>query len=146
MDGVVKVGGWEHRCCGPSIERDQVVDLHCLLLTGLEGQLRLADTHHHDAGDAPTGERSPGELAELEVVHNDGSTRPILRVPSGTALCGAGLEDEDDGHLEDPWTGEVVLAHDPELLVTVRVPRWRMLDPPLDLPVLSPVERDRPGR
>lgn len=38
MDVVVAVGGWEHQCCGPAIERDQLVDLGCLLTTGTGGR------------------------------------------------------------------------------------------------------------
>jgi hypothetical protein len=42
-------------------------------------------------------------------------------VPSGAAL--RGFDDEDDGHLEDPWTGEVISSESAEFLVTVRASR-----------------------
>ncbi|KEA65894.1 hypothetical protein [Mycobacterium tuberculosis] len=53
------------------------------------------------------------------MVPDDGAPQPVLRVPSGAAL--RGYDEGDDGHLEDPWTGEVVLAEGEEFLVTVRI-------------------------
>ncbi|WP_432483094.1 DUF6578 domain-containing protein [Kineococcus esterisolvens] len=130
MDVVVEVGGWEHECCGPSIERDEVVDFACVLLpgssTGSTAPPRLIETHHDLDTFQPT-HRIRGRVVDIEVVHDDGSARPILRVPSGAALCGYG---EDDDHLEDPWTGETVTSPARnDFLVTVREPGWRLLDP-----------------
>ncbi len=47
--------------------------------------------------------------------------QPVLRLPSGRAL--RGFDDHDDGHLEDPWTGEVIATGTEEFLVTVRTSR-----------------------
>jgi hypothetical protein len=127
VDVVVEVGDWEHECCGQAVERHQAVDFHCLLVREPGGGLRLVETHHHDAGDAPAGQRVQGRVSDLHVVEEDGSTRPILRVPGGSALCGT--DDADDGHLEDPWTGEVLTSRRHEFLVTVQVPGPLLLDP-----------------
>jgi len=125
VDVVVEVGGWEHECCGPAIERDQVVDFECIIFAEPDAQPRLVETHHDLDIVQPTV-RIQGRVVDLDVVHDDGSTRSILGVPSGGALRGFG---EDDGHLEDPWTGEVVAAgQGNEFLVTVRVSGWRLLD------------------
>lgn len=125
MDVVVEVGDWEHECCGGPIERDQVVDFTCLLITEPGAQPRLIETHYELEGARPV-ERIQGRVVDIEVVLAPGSTRSILRVPSGTALCGFG---EDDGHLEDPWTGEVVTSPRNDFLITVRMPGHRRLDP-----------------
>lgn len=125
MDVVVEVGDWEHECCGGAIERDQVVDFTCLLITEPGTQPRLIETHHDLEGARPV-DRVQGRVVDIEVVQDAESTRPILRVPSGTALCGF---DGDDGHLEDPWTGEIVTTARNDFLVTVRMPSWRQLDP-----------------
>jgi len=42
-------------------------------------------------------------------------------VPSGQALLG--FDDGDDGHLEDPWTGDVIASESRDFLVTVRMSR-----------------------
>jgi hypothetical protein len=127
VDVVVEVGGWEHECCGPAIERDQVVDFECLLLLEPGARPRLVETHHGPDVVAHPVERIQGRVVDLDAVHADGSTCPILRVPSGGALRGFG---EDDGHLEDPWTGEIVTAgQGNDFLVTVRMPGQRLLDP-----------------
>ena len=116
MDVVVEVGGWEHECCGEAIERNQLVDLQCVNYTGQDGVRRLAESHH--GLDLPVMERVRGRVVDLRVVLSDGAPQPVLRIPSGTALCG--VDETDDGHLEDPWTGEVVIAEGGEFLVTVR--------------------------
>ena len=113
----MEVGDWEHECCGPAIERDQAVDLGCLRVVGDDGRVRLVETHHDDA---PADERVQGRVTELQVVQAGGTTRSILRVPSGGALLG---DDRiDDGHLEDAWSGEPVPSDSHVFLVTVRVP------------------------
>ncbi|NAZ81885.1 hypothetical protein GTR02_08640 [Kineococcus sp. R8] len=125
MDVVVEFGDWEHECCGDAIERDQVVDVTCLLIAVPGTQPRLIETHH-EMEIGRRVERIHGRVVDLEVVLADGSTRPILRVPGGRALRGFG---GDDGHLEDPWTGEVVSSPREHFLVTVRVPARRLPDP-----------------
>ena len=111
------VGGWEHDCCGEAIERNQLVDLLCIGHTGQDGRMRLIETRH----DNPSGERVRGRVTEIQVVSDGGTTQPILRVPSGRAL--RGFDDGDDGHLEDPWTGDVITSESRNFLVTVRTPR-----------------------
>ena len=113
---VVEVGGWEHECCGEAIERNQLVDLQCVRYSARDGASRLAETHH--GLDLPVMERVRGRVVDLHTVPSDGAPRAVLRIPSGTALCG--VDEDDDGHLEDPWTGEVVEAEGAEFLVTVR--------------------------
>jgi hypothetical protein len=120
MDVVVAVGGWEHECCGQAIERDQLVDLRCIRDTGPDGHVRLIESHHGGL-DAAADERVQGRVSDLHLVQQGGTKRAVLRVPSGLAL--RGLDDADDGHLEDPWTGEVVPAARPLFLVTVRTSR-----------------------
>ena len=116
MDVVVEVGGWEHACCGEAIERDQVVDFRCIRFPRPDGSLQLIESHH-EVG-VPAVDRIRGRVAHLEVVQADGTAQPILRVPSGAAL--RGFDDDDDGHLEDPWTGDLVASGGEEFLVTVR--------------------------
>ncbi len=117
MDVVVEVGDWEHECCGEAIERNQLVDFQCIRSTGPDGQMRLVESHHGGLSVA-ADERIHGRVIEVQVVQEDGSAQPILRVPSGPAL--GGYDDGDDGHLEDPWTGEVITSGSREFLVTVR--------------------------
>ncbi|TKJ29741.1 hypothetical protein [Blastococcus sp. CCUG 61487] len=117
MDVIVEVGGWEHECCGDAIERNQLVDFRCIRYRGPDGRARLAESHH-DGLDVPAEERVSGRVADIHVVGGPGAARPVLRIPSGRAL--RGFDDVDDGHLEDPWTGEVIEGEDPAFLVTVR--------------------------
>ena len=117
MDVVVQVGGWEHECCGEAIERNQLIDLSCVRRTAKDGQSRLVWASH----DTPGEEQIQGWVTELHVMLDGGAAQPILRVPSGQALCG--FDDEDDGHLEGPWTGEVITSRTGQFLVTVRMGR-----------------------
>jgi hypothetical protein len=120
VDVVVEVGGWEHECCGEAIERNQLVDFRCIRYKGPGGRMRLTETHH-DGLDVPADERVRGRVTEIRVVHDAGVTQAILRVPSGQALLG--FDEDDDGHLEDPWTGDVITSGSFEFLVTVRTSR-----------------------
>lgn len=122
VDVVVEVGDWEHECCGPAYERGQVVDLTCMVVTTRDGTTSLVETRHELGVTWPV-EHVRGRVVDVEVVLEDGTPRSILRVPDGSALCGFS---EDDGHLEDPWTGEVVLRTRNEFRVTVRVPGSRV--------------------
>ncbi len=120
------VGGWEHECCGPSYERGQVVDVACVVVTTQDGTTSLVETRHEIGVIWPI-EHVRGRVVDVEVVHEDGTAQPVLRIPDGSALCGFG---EDDGHLEDPWTGEVVLGSHHDFRVTVRVPGNHAPGPP----------------
>jgi hypothetical protein len=117
VDVVVEVGGWEHQCCGEAIERNQVVAFGCLRDTGPDGEARLIETHHHV--DAEVSVR--GRVTEILLVRDGGPPQPILRIPSGQAM--RGFDTADDGHLEDPWTGNVITPDIREFLVTVRTSR-----------------------
>lgn len=121
VDVVVEVGEWEHLCCGEAIERNQLVDLQCIRYTRPDGRVRLVETHHGGL-DVHAAARVQGPVRWIEVVHDGGTTQPILRVPSGEAL--RGFDRDDDGHLEDPWTGEVTSSDSRDFLVTVRTPGW----------------------
>jgi hypothetical protein len=117
VDVVVEVGDWEHECCGEAVERNQLVDLACIRYEGPDGRTRLAESHHGGL-DVAAAERVRGRVIDLHVVRENGTAQAILRVPSGRAL--RGFDDGDDGHLEDPWTGDVVASESRAFLVTVR--------------------------
>ncbi|WP_432542246.1 DUF6578 domain-containing protein [Kineococcus sp. SYSU DK002] len=110
----VEVGGWEHECCGPTVERDDVVTFDCNSHMDSEGQVRLIESHH----DLKTSRRVHGRVVDVRVVEPAGTSRPVLRLPSGRAL--RGCDPEDDGHLEDPWTGEVVAAGSTDFPVVIQ--------------------------
>ncbi len=113
---MVEVGGWEHECCGPSIERDQLVDLGCLRVTRPDGEVHLSETHHHLEPEL----RVRGRVRDIQVARLGRPAQPVLRLPSGTAL--RGFDTEDDGHLEAPWTGELH-AHGDDFFVIVDTSR-----------------------
>jgi hypothetical protein len=114
---VVEVGDWEHECCGPAYERDSVVELTCLVVSGqAEPPTRYVESHH-DLTARPTTARVRGRVADICIEHVDGSTELIERLPSGRAL--RGLDEDDDGHLEHPWTGEPVTNSSNRFFVTV---------------------------
>lgn len=117
MDVVVEVGDWEHECCGEAIERNQLVNFQCVRYTGPDGRTRLAESHHGGL-DVQSDARVQGRVMWIALVREDGTTQPILRVPSGEAL--RGFDRDDDGHLEDPWTGDVITSESRDFLVTVR--------------------------
>jgi hypothetical protein len=116
VEVVVEVGGWEHECCGEAVERNQLVDLPCIRYQGPDGQLHLVESHHEV--DVPADQRVRGRVTEVQVVGDGGFARPVLRVPSGRAL--RGFDPDDDGHLEDPWTGDVISSEAEEFLVTIQ--------------------------
>ncbi|MEJ5944193.1 hypothetical protein WDZ17_02655 [Pseudokineococcus basanitobsidens] len=113
MDVVVEIGGWEHECCGPSLERAQLVDLGCLRRTAPDGEVHLVETHHHREPDVHVR----GRVRDVMVLRPGRPAQQVLRLPGGEAL--RGFDAEDDGHLETPWTGEV-LPRGEDFLVVVR--------------------------
>ena len=114
MKVTVEIGDWEHECCGGAIERIDIVDLGCSRFQDAGGQVRLIETHH----DSRTETHIRGRVVDIPVLAHGGSTTPILRLPSGAAL--RGFEDEDDGHLESPWTGELVEEESNHFLIVVK--------------------------
>lgn len=115
MRVAVEVGGWEHECCGPAYERDALVELTCLAVVGPAGVPRYAETHHdRGARDTVTVR---GRIADLEILHGDGTSDPISRLPGGSAL--RGHDDEDDGHLESASNGQPVVNDSGRFLLTV---------------------------
>jgi hypothetical protein len=115
----VEVGDWEHECCGAAIERNDVVDLDCIRYTDPDGRVHLVETHHDL--DVQPRERVGGRVVDIHLVEEGGATRTLLRIPSGQALTG--WDDSDDGHLEDPWTGQVIASQSRDFLVTVQTTR-----------------------
>jgi len=115
VDVVVHLSGWEHSCCGDAVERDQLVEWGCLRTgpASTGGAAALTRTHHHLEPEVDVR----GRVVDLLVVRPDGDAEPVHRVPGGRAL--RGLDPDDDGHLEQPWTG-VELPRGEEFLVVVR--------------------------
>jgi len=101
---VVRLGGWEHECCGEAIEVNQIVDFGCLVRRRASGEEHYVETHHDDEPDA----RFRGRVIDISVVDIHGARRSVARVPSGSAL--RGFDPKDDGHLEEPYTGQLVDA------------------------------------
>ncbi len=114
---VVEVGDWEHECCGPTYERDTVIDLLCLEVPATEtSSTRYVETHH----DLTTRHRTvsvKGRVSDIVIRHPDGTVEAIERLPSGRSL--RGFEDHDDGHLEQPRTGQPVTRDSDRYLLTV---------------------------
>lgn len=82
--------------------------------------MRLIESHHGGL-DVRAGERVRGRVTGIQVMQDGGAARSVLRVPSGAAL--RGFDEDDDGHLEDPWTGDVIASESNEFLVNVRTSR-----------------------
>ncbi|WP_432573598.1 hypothetical protein [Kineococcus sp. SYSU DK005] len=57
-------------------------------------------------------------MLDIHLMEEGKPTRALLRIPSGQALTG--WDDDDDGHLEDPWTGEVITSTSRTFLITVQ--------------------------
>ena len=115
VETVVEVGGWEHECCGPSFEREAVVQLDCLVIPGSDRD-RLVETHH----DLETSHQLvtvQGRVVDIAIQHPDGSVEQLRRLPSGRAL--RGFDEVDDGHLERAWTGEPVVTDSDEFILTI---------------------------
>lgn len=107
---IVRVGGWEHECCGGPVERGDVVDWTCFRDDG--GTLR--ETHHGDEDDTV---RVRGAVTHIELVLADHDVKTVERIPSGRAL--RGFDEHDDGHVQTA-DGTVVAAEDAVwFLVTV---------------------------
>ncbi len=106
MKTVVEVVGWEHECCGPAYERDAVVELTYVCLSEDENvPARAVETHHDMYGEGLVALR--GRVVNIVIQHPDGSKEQDERLPGGRAL--GGMDEHDDGHLEQPWTSEPVL-------------------------------------
>jgi hypothetical protein len=117
MQTVVEVGEWEHECCGPSYERDTVVELTCFVVVGPEpAPTRYVESHHGLTTQHDTIQIR-GRVVALAIQHADGSTEEIERLPSGRALCG--FDDHDDGQLEQPFTDVPVISDSARFLVTM---------------------------
>jgi len=116
MDTVVEVGDWEHECCGPTYERDTVIELTCLVVVGQgDAATRLVESHH-DVSTRHDTIRVRGRVVDICIQHPDGLTEQIERLPSGSALRGF---NDQDGSLARPWTGEPVTNDSDHYLVTI---------------------------
>ncbi len=115
MKVVVEIDVGEHQCCGDAIELSQLVDLPCTRWQDSDGRIRLLEAFHG----IPVETRARGRVTDLAAVFDDGSSLPIARVPGGAAL--RGFDEHDDGHLEAPWTGELIDGVGRAFLVTVKL-------------------------
>jgi len=113
----VEVGDWEHECCGPAYERDSVVEVTCVVIPADVNLPTRYVASNHDLGAGQDTIEVHGRVADICIQHLDGSTEQIDRLPSGRAL--RGFEDHDDGHLEQPWTGEPVTNDSNRYLLTI---------------------------
>jgi hypothetical protein len=113
---VVEVGGWEHECCGPSYERGETVEVICLDLSGPHPSSTRFVASHHDLTTGHGVVTIRGRVADVGILHPDGSVEALLRLPGGRALRGFG---DDDGLLERPGNGQPVVADSDRFLVTL---------------------------
>jgi hypothetical protein len=119
---VVEVGDWEHECCGPAYERDTVVELTCFAIPRGDddpvlGGVRYLETHHDGLTTNYKTTSIRGRVSDLAIEHLDGSIEPIERLPGGRAI--RGFDDDDDGRLEQQWTGLAVINDSNRFLVTI---------------------------
>ena len=117
METIVEVGDWEHECCGPSFERDAIVQLTCILVPGLGATPARHVETHHDLETTHEQVTVRGRVVDIAIRHPDGSVDQLERLPSGAAL--RGFDEHDDGHLVRAWTGEPVIADSTSYLVTI---------------------------
>lgn len=97
METSVRVGGWEHLCCGKAFAVGDTVAWEAF--PSERGD--LVETHHvPEEGSRPV----TGRVAEILAVFDDGSTAAVTRAPGGRALNG--FDPDDDGHLVAAGTGE----------------------------------------
>ena len=116
MDTVVEIGDWEHECCGSTYERNSVVELTCLVVSGRDGNARYVESHHDLTTRHPTTTVS-GRVADIAIRHLDGTTEQLERLPSGRAL--RGFDDADDGRLAQPWTDVPVSNDSNDFRITI---------------------------
>lgn len=85
-----------------------MVELRCFSPSGgIDLATRLIETHHDlDATHDHVVVR--GRVVDILILHADGSTELLARLPSGEAL--RGFDEHDNGHLETAWTRESVTA------------------------------------
>lgn len=117
MEIKVEVGGWEHECCGPNYEIDTIVTMNCLVLDADETRTRRYVESHHDLGTTAETAEVRGRVADIRMEHLDGTSEAIKRLPSGMAL--RGFDADDDGHLEQPLTGQHITNNSNQFLLTV---------------------------
>lgn len=107
----VRIGGWEHECCGEAIRRGDHVRWTCVR----NGE-RLHEVHHDLDGIAVV--EVVGTVADLRVRAASGELVRIDRVPDGRAL--RGVDEGDVSVLRDADTGTPIEVRDTEFIVTVR--------------------------
>jgi uncharacterized protein DUF6578 len=109
----VEVGGWEHQCCGPAVERGQVVKW----AYHVDGAGVRHETHHlpEDAQGTVSG-----RVTGVRLLADDGVLIAIDRAPSGCALLGNTAA--DDRFVTRLDTDEVIgLSDDSRFIVTLSV-------------------------
>ena len=112
----VEVGGWEHACCGPELER--FVNVKWTVIPVADGP--FVETHHGlDESEGLKVVEVVGTIVELEAVERDGSRTPITRIPSGRAL--GGMDAEDAGDVIELHTDRVVDVSDERFIAIIEV-------------------------
>lgn len=75
---IVRIGDWEHECCGEAVEVNQIVESGCLTLQRASGEECLVETHRDREPDVYVR----GRVSQISVVDVQGAQRSIVRVPA----------------------------------------------------------------
>ena len=72
METTVEIGGWGHECCGPSFERNEVIELRCFVVPeGSDRAARFVETHH-DLDTTRDQVTVRGRVVDISIRHADG--------------------------------------------------------------------------
>ena len=89
MRTVVEVGDWEHECCGPSYERDTLVEVMCLVVSRRDGAATRYVESHHDLTTQHNTIRIRGRVVDICIQRLDGSIEQINGCPVGVPSAGS---------------------------------------------------------
>ncbi|WIB65826.1 hypothetical protein [Curtobacterium sp. MCBD17_040] len=114
----------EQECCGAAVARFERVTWKVFLPAGggLDGDADVMESHH---GGLSNGRTVSGVVVNIEELRTDGSTAPVVRMPSGSAL--RGFESDDDGHLELTGGGLHFRSRTNQFVVTLDIPSGTLL-------------------